>query len=154
MRDDALFFYQTTRDFLSVYLIKQRGVSPNTVKSYKEALNLLIEYIRETQNSPLKDISFQCISRNLIESFLHWLEAKRRCTVNTRNQRMSAIKSFLKYAAEKDKFLMALYLDVNSIPKKKDTKVHTIDFLVKLPWKSFLHNQIKEKRMVKEICSS
>lgn len=146
MRDDALFFYQTTRDFLSVYLIKQRGVTPNTVKSYKEALNLLIEYIRETQNSPLKDISFQCISRNLIESFLHWLEAKRGCTVNTRNQRMSAIKSFLKYAAEKDKFLMALYLDVNSIPKKKDTKVHIIDFFSEAALEIILAQPDKRKK--------
>ncbi|MDO4556528.1 MAG: site-specific integrase [Lachnospiraceae bacterium] len=146
MKDNALFFYQTTRDFLTVYLIKQRGVSPNTVKSYREALNLLIEYVRETKNSPLKDISFQCISRELIESFLQWLETERKCTISTRNQRMSAMKSFLKYAAEKDKLLMALYLDVNGIPKKKDTKVHTIDFFSEAALEVILAQPDKRKR--------
>ena len=41
---------------------------------------------------------------------------------------MSAVKSFLKYAAETDKTIMSLYLDVETIPKKKDTRVHEIEF--------------------------
>lgn len=128
MRDNVLFFYRTVRDFLSVYLPKQRGASPNTIKSYRETLNLLIEYIRNTEGVALEFISFQCLSGKSVGDFLQWLEAERNCGVTTRNQRMSAVKSFLKYAAGKDKTLMSLYLDVDAIPKKKDARGHRIEF--------------------------
>lgn len=35
-------FYKTVRDFLDIYLIKHRGYSLNTQKSYREAINLLL----------------------------------------------------------------------------------------------------------------
>ena len=99
MKDNALFFYRTVRDFLSIYLPKQRGASPNTVKSYREALNLLIEYIRTAEDKALETVSFQCLSGESIGDFLQWLETERNCSIATRNQRMSAVKSFLKFLA-------------------------------------------------------
>ena len=35
-------FYKTVRDFLDIYLIRHRGYSLNTQKSYREAINLLL----------------------------------------------------------------------------------------------------------------
>ena len=146
MEHNALFFYRTVRDFLSVYLPKQRGASPNTVKSYREALNLLVEYIRNTEDKALEAVSFQCLSVESISAFLQWLETERNCGVTTRNQRMSAVKSFLKYAAGKDKSLMALYLDTDAIPKKKDTKVHKIEFFSESALETILAQPDKRKK--------
>lgn len=42
MKNEVLSFYRMVWDFLTVYLPKQRGASPNTAKSYKEALNILL----------------------------------------------------------------------------------------------------------------
>lgn len=39
-------FYKTVRDFLDIYLIKHRGYSLNTQKSYREAINLLLLYFK------------------------------------------------------------------------------------------------------------
>ena len=146
MEHNALFFYRTVRDFLSVYLPKQRGASPNTVKSYRETLNLLVEYIRDTEDKALEAVSFQCLSVESISAFLQWLETERNCGITTRNQRMSAIKSFLKYAAGKDKSLMALYLDTDTIPKKKDTKVHKIEFFSESALETILAQPDKRKK--------
>lgn len=146
MKDDALFFYRTVRDFLSIYLPKQRGASPNTVKSYREALNLLIEYIRDTDDKALEAVNFQCLSGESISTFLQWLETERNCGVATRNQRMSAVKSFLKYAAGKDKSLMALYLEADAIPKKKDTKAHGIEFFSESALETILAQPDKRKK--------
>ena len=146
MKDDALFFYRTVRDFLSIYLPKQRGASPNTVKSYREALNLLIEYIRDTDDKTLEAVNFQCLSGESISTFLQWLETERNCGVATRNQRMSAVKSFLKYAARKDKSLMALYLEADAIPQKKDTKVHRIEFFSESALETILAQPDKRKK--------
>lgn len=40
-------FYKTVRDFLDIYLIKHRGYSLNTQKSYREAINLLLLYRKD-----------------------------------------------------------------------------------------------------------
>ena len=129
MKDNALFFYRIVREFLTVYLPKQRGASLNTVKSYKDALNLFIDYTSVSQSLPLSEICFGHISGDLAENFLMWLEEERGCRVSSRNQRLAAVRSFLKYAAEKDKNVMSLYLDVEGIPKKKDNRVKEIEFL-------------------------
>lgn len=35
-------FYGTVKDYLTVYLPSQKECSPNTVKSYREGLNLFL----------------------------------------------------------------------------------------------------------------
>ena len=39
-------FYKTVRDFLDIYLIRHKGYSLNTQKSYREAINLLLLYFK------------------------------------------------------------------------------------------------------------
>lgn len=128
MKNEALIFYRIVRDFLTIYLSNQRGASNNTIKSYKDTLNIFIDYIRMSQGITLEKIRFGCISRDLVDGFLMWLETDRKYSVSSRNQRMSAIKSFLKYAAERDKAIMPLYLQVEVIPKKKNCKVKKVEF--------------------------
>ena len=48
---DATFF-KTIRDFLTVYLPKQKCASPNTIKSYRESLNLLLKFLEEKKKNP------------------------------------------------------------------------------------------------------
>ena len=127
MTNDALYFYQKVRDYLNVYLPNQRGSSPNTVKAYREALNAFIDHIASPE-MPLKQISFNCISRNAVECFLDWLEQDRGYSISSRNQRLAAIKSFMKYASERDKTLMVINLEVAAIAKKKNSSPHEIEF--------------------------
>jgi site-specific recombinase XerD len=146
MNRDAHIFYCMVRDFLSIYLPKQRGLSDNTIKSYREALNLLIEFISTSQESSLSDVNFQNITRETGEDFFQWLETERGCAVSTRNQRLSAIKSFLKYAAGKDKSLMPIYLEIDAIPKKKDTRIHEIEFFSESALTVILEQPDKHKK--------
>lgn len=127
MNDDALNFYKKVRDYLTVYLPKQRGASPNTVKAYREALNSFIDYT-VLLGIPMEKISFDCISRDSVDNFLDWLEKDKGYCISSRNQRLAAIKSFLKYSAERGKTLMTIYLDVSAIRKKKDVKACEIEY--------------------------
>lgn len=146
MRDKAIFFYRMIRDFVSVYLPDQRGASINTIRSYKESLNLLIDFIGESQNTPLSEVNFDSLTRELIESFLLWLETDRKCAVSTRNQRLSALKSFLRYVAGKERTLMALYMNVEAIPKKKNTKVQEIEFFSEAALEAILSQPNRKKK--------
>ena len=115
---DATFF-KTIRDFLTVYLPKQKCASPNTIKSYRESLNLLLKFLEEKKKIPLHKVSFSDLDRKTIGDFLDWLEESRKCSVSTRNQRLMAIKSFFKYAVLVDATQMSFQVEAQKVPIKK-----------------------------------
>lgn len=83
--------------YLSVYLPGTKGVSENTVLSYRDTFSLLLVYCRDHLGIVPERLSFQKVDRALIEGFLVWLETSRNCSISTRNQRLAAIRSFFRY---------------------------------------------------------
>jgi len=120
--------YPLIRDFLIVYLPKQKAASPHTVKSYKESLNLLIDYTKEAMSVPMMKIDFETLTRNHLENFLDWLETTRECSISTRNQRLTAIKSFYAYASNRDITVVSFAGEINKIPAKQIEKVHDLKY--------------------------
>jgi integrase/recombinase XerD len=83
--------------FLNNYLINERGVSNNTIKSYSYTFILFINYMRDVKNININRLSFRHVNKNVIVEFLDWLQNERSCSDATRNQRLAAISSFIKY---------------------------------------------------------
>lgn len=125
---DSKLLFELIRDFLTVYLPKQKASSPNTVKAYRDSLNLLFEYMKKEQNIPLNEMSFDRISRTSIESYLDWLESRRNCSVSTRNHRLCGIRAFYKYAGSMDMTVTAYALELEKIPLKKVAKSQPVKF--------------------------
>lgn len=128
VKTESLKFYQMVRDFLTVYLPKQKASSTNTIKAYRESLNLLLEYLKEEENLPLMDVSFDRITRKTVEDYLDWLEETRKCSISTRNHRLSSIRSFYKYAGNRDLSVIAYTLEFENIPIKKAIKTQQLKF--------------------------
>ena len=128
MKNESLLFFRMIRDFLTVYLPRQKAASPNTVKSYKNTLNLFLDYSKEKIGIPSMGLSFQYITRGHVENFLDWLEEERRYSVTSRNQRLAGLKAFYRYSAGKDATLTNYYQELLNIPVKKQAKGHEIDF--------------------------
>lgn len=82
--------------FLTGYLAHERGVSGNTVKAYKDAFVLLINFLSET-GIKAERLKLADITRETISSFLNWLQTKRGVGNATRNARLAAIRSFYRY---------------------------------------------------------
>ena len=55
-------FYGVVRDYLTIYLPSQKESSPNTVKSYREGLNLFLTYISNSKGIRLYEIGFDEMS--------------------------------------------------------------------------------------------
>lgn len=106
-------------DFLIIYLPKHRNTSPNTVRSYKNALNQLFDYLMGLKSVPLGDITFEMITAETVTAFLDYLEDERNCSISTRNQRLTAIRSFMAYVAMMDITVAANLSELQSIPLKK-----------------------------------
>ena len=121
-------FFKAIRSFLTEYLPKQKCCSENTVRSYKQALNLFVTYLCEVQNLSVKQIDFASINRDIILDFLDWLEQERRCGASSRNHRLAVLRSFFAYAGVLDCCQIALHLELTAIPIKK-APVKVVDFL-------------------------
>ena len=121
-------FFQLIRDFLTVYLPNQRGCSPNTIRAYRDALNLLFDYLKAIENLQLSEISFDKISRQTAECYLDWLESKRNCSISTRNHRLSCIRAFYKYAAGRDMTVATHSFELEKIPIKKTVKGQRVKY--------------------------
>lgn len=135
--------------FLNNYLPNEKGASTNTIKSYSYTFILLIKYMRDIKNIPANRLSFKHINKEVIVGFLDWLQKERKCSDTTRNQRLAAISSFIKYA---EYMIPDRLFDCNqilAIPVKK-TESRIIGYLniegIKLLLKQPDTNKVKELR--------
>ena len=113
-----LFAYHVTRYFAD-YLPKHRALSENTVKSYRDALILLLRFFREQLHIPPDHIKYSDFTSDNMEAFLRWLENDRGNSVDTRNQRLAAVHSFFRYVQYKDPECFEQCSVVLSVPFKK-----------------------------------
>lgn len=112
-------FFVTIRSFFEIYLVKNRSCSPNTVKSYKDAMNLYLDFLEEAKNIPTARAGWNCFSRQFVQEFLIWLEEKRGCSKRTQRQRLTAIRSFVRYGGILDVCIVAVQADVEKIKLRK-----------------------------------
>ncbi len=130
-------FYKTMRDFLQVYLPRQKCYSPNTVKSYRLALNIYIKYLNSEKNIPMSQLSFDCFNEKNVADFLDWFQNSRKCTASTRNQRLMALRSFAKYAGLQDVANLAVRIELTKVPIQKSSK-KVVEFLTESALKALL----------------
>ena len=108
-------FFRLVRTWLTIHLPRARRLSPHTIRSYKTALNALLDYLRETKHLELTGITFDVINRATITGFTTWLLDIKHLSASSANQRLAAIKSFLSYCAAEDPALVAIWLDVKHV---------------------------------------
>lgn len=121
-------FYKTIRDFLDIYLIRHKGYSANTQKSYREALNLLLLYFKTECGLEYADVGFENITYSNITGFLEWLSDSRNCSPATINLRLMAIRSFTKYAGILDPAKIHTQVEISNISIRK-TPSKVVEFL-------------------------
>ena len=121
--------FNLIRDYLKVYLPKQRNFSQHTIKSYSKALELLVEFLRDTKKIPLQDVTFEMMTTETITAFLNSLETDRGCSISTRNIRLAAIRAFIKYATDRDITTVAVLKEFKNVTVKKPDKAVVIDYM-------------------------
>ena len=120
MRKKSSNFIPVLEDYFTTYLTYSRGLSVNTINSYKQCFLLLLTFMREKKGKDPDEVSFADLGYDTLQEFLRWLETERDCTAATRNQRLSAISSFSEYAQNRDFDAASLFRTaVKRVPSKK-----------------------------------
>lgn len=107
--------------FLDRYLPDIKAVSQHTISSYSDTFRLFLEYCCDEQRLKIEKLCICDISCLMVTGFLEWLEKERGCAVSTRNQRLAALCSFLRYAQVYSPASAGEIQKILSIPYKKKT---------------------------------
>lgn len=100
-------------------LIQQRGVSPRTVESYRDAFRLLLRFAEVHYGKPVSAFALSEMNAQFVSAFLHYLEQSRHNSIRSRNARLAAIHAFAHYAALKEPTALPVLQGVLAIPAKR-----------------------------------
>ena len=130
-------FTKALTAYFSTYLPLTCGVSPNTCNSYRDAFKHLLLYFQEEKGVPANSIELRMLNPNLVSDFLDWLEAQRKVSVTTRNQRLAAMKAFAHYVQYRNPEYLENCTDIITMRPKKHEKP-VIPFLTEDELKALL----------------
>ncbi len=102
MRAPQIAFSQLVQDFFVKRLVNERGASARTVESYRDAFELLFTFIEQRTGTPAATLTLADLDAPTVLDFLDYLETGRGNSTRTRNARLAAIHSFMRYAAVRD----------------------------------------------------
>ena len=116
MKPSEIEFCKLVSDYLNVYLPELRGLSENTIRSYRTTLGQLVDHMAVV--NPRKPICMERATRECVTQFLDECTA-RGCADTTRNQKLAAIGSFTKYCSIKNVSHSRAVAEVAQVPRKK-----------------------------------
>jgi integrase len=85
--------------FFEDFLPAQRGLSPHTIRAYRDALLLLLRFTARELRRTVDRLDVPDLTVDRVTRFLASLEAERRNGIATRNARLGAIHGFARYLA-------------------------------------------------------
>jgi site-specific recombinase XerD len=111
--------FATVESFFTKYLPRQRGASPHTIRTYRDALKLLLAFAAERRGCEIANLQLEHLTADMVAGFLDHIEAERSNSVTTRNCRRAAIRGFFKHLVRNDLDHALQYTRVLALPAKK-----------------------------------
>lgn len=112
-------FTKLVQSFFTEHIVHQRALSSRTVAAYRDTFRLLLTFAEKTTGKPPTRIRLIDINAKLVLAFLAHLEKVRKNAARSRNARLAAIRSFLKYATHHDVSALQTIQQVMAIPMKR-----------------------------------
>ena len=105
--------------FFTSFLVQQRACGENTIKSYRDTFKLFLEFMsRKHLISPDKMTLSRFTSENVVE-FGKYLSKARNSSDRTRNQRIAALRSFVKFLQYEYPDQMFQWQKIQSLPMRR-----------------------------------
>jgi integrase/recombinase XerD len=86
--------------FFSEHLGQQRQLSRHTVLAYRDTFRLLLRFLKRTYHLSPATLALSDLTPQRSLAFLAHLEQERANSVRSRNARLAALRSFVRYAAD------------------------------------------------------
>lgn len=112
-------FAALVQRFFVEHLGQHRAVSPRTIAAYRDTLRLLLAFAETSIGKPPSKLALTDLNARLLLNFLDHLEKVRANSVRSRNARLAALRTFLKYAGHHDLDALGIIEQALAIPMKR-----------------------------------
>lgn len=112
-------FAALVQAYFAEYLTQQRALSPQTIAAYRDAFVLFLGFVETNLGKSPTTMTLADITPALIMAFLDHLERQRHNSVRSRNARLAALRSFLKFAAHRDVSSLQVIERALGVPVKR-----------------------------------
>lgn len=117
--------------FFQEYLPTLRGMSRNTIQSYRDSMILFLGFAAKDCQRPIESLELADITADRIGGFLAFLEAERGNSITTRNARLAAMHTFARYLVSNHPEQLAALQQILGIPFKRGAQATPIEYLEK-----------------------
>jgi integrase/recombinase XerD len=105
--------------FFERYLKADKGMSPASIKSYRDAVKLFLTFVASGRHRMITSLSTEDLTAERVREFLSQLETERGNHIRTRNQRLAGLHVLFNYLARQAPEMLAEAQKVAAIPRKK-----------------------------------
>lgn len=105
--------------FLREYLPLEKGTSGNTCEAYAYAFRLFLEFTSKRTRTRPAQINLEQIDAPLVVAFLEHIQSARGNAASTRNARLAAIRSFMRFVEYRIPSALAQVRQILAIPSKR-----------------------------------
>jgi integrase/recombinase XerD len=108
--------------FFAQHLCQHKQASPQTIASYRDTFRLFLTFVKDTTGREPTALQVSDLDAPLVLQFLNYLEHQRGNTVRSRNMRLAAIRTFVRFLALRAPESLAIATRVLAIPVKRADK--------------------------------
>jgi site-specific recombinase XerD len=112
-------FAALVQAYFAEYLTQQRALSAQTIAAYRDGFVLFLGFVESSLGKSPNAITLADITPDMIMNFLDHLERQRHNSVRSRNARLAALRSFLKFAAHRDVASLQVIERALGVPVKR-----------------------------------
>jgi site-specific recombinase XerD len=112
-------FAALVQAYFAEYLTQQRALSAQTIAAYRDGFVLFLDFAESRLGKSPATMALADITPELIMAFLDHLERQRHNSVRSRNARLAALRSFLKFAAHRDVASLQVIERALGVPVKR-----------------------------------
>ncbi len=113
-------FATLVQTYFTEHLTQQRALSPRTIATYRDAFILFLDFAEAHLGKSPVVMTLADITPEVIMAFLDPIsERQRHNSVRSRNARLVALRSFLKFAAHRDVTLLKVIERALGVPVKR-----------------------------------
>ncbi|WP_296641448.1 tyrosine-type recombinase/integrase [Thiobacillus sp. 65-1402] len=112
-------FAALVQAYFAEYLTQQRALSAQTIAAYRDGFVLFLAFAESRLGKSPATMALADVTPELIMAFLDHLERQRHNSVRSRNARLAALRSFLKFAAHRDVASLQVIERALGVPVKR-----------------------------------